>query len=208
MSVWLDAEAVATERDPPGLLEILGTRGRAGVGGLNMSPYFGLQHVPRTWHDVCSIQTRKRLIQKGAEDPAMSNVLVIFDDIIIRQKLRNALRDCGFRVAATGDGEAALRLAQRARFDVVVADVMATGPDGIEVIKDIQRFLPDTKVIAVSGSSLARSGEFQRLIVRLGVEKFFAMPFNGKDLALAAVDLLGMNPRGRSNTAHPMAGVA
>jgi two-component system, OmpR family, response regulator MtrA len=138
----------------------------------------------------------------------MSNVLVIFDDIIVRQKLRNALRSSGFRVASTGDGEAALRFARQVPFDVVVADVMATGKDGIEVIKDIQRVLPDSKFIAVSGSSLTRSRDFQALVVRLGVEKFFTMPFSGTDLARAAVDMLRPNRNDATDAPQPMVGIA
>ena len=138
----------------------------------------------------------------------MSNVLVVFDDVIIRQKLRKALRSSGFRVASTGDGEAAVRLAQQVRFDVVVADVMAAGRDGIEVIKDIQRVLPDTKFIAVSGSSLTRSKDFQDLVVQLGVEKFFAMPFNGMDLAWAAEDLVRPTVGLSARATQPMVGIA
>jgi len=138
----------------------------------------------------------------------MSNVLVIFDDIMTRQKLRNALRSSGFRVTSTGNGAAAVRLAQQVRFDVVVADVMATGQDGIEVIKDIQRILPDSKFIAVSGSSLTRSQDFQNLVVGLGVERFFAMPFSGTDLACAAADLLKPRKANWNHAATPMAGVA
>lgn len=127
----------------------------------------------------------------------MRKALVIVRNTALREKLEMALWGEGFRVSSTADGETALRRMHRAPVDLAIADMMIRGKDGIEVIKDIQREFPDTRIIALSGSSLTRSEEFQTVVSQLGVERFFAAPFNDRNLVRAAIDVLSWKPAER-----------
>ncbi len=71
----------------------------------------------------------------------MSSVLVVEDERHLADGLRFNLEAEGYEVETAGDGEAALKLllADRARFDVVVLDVMLPGADGFEVANELRR---------------------------------------------------------------------
>lgn len=64
------------------------------------------------------------MIQQSAK------ILVVDDEIVIRDFLRTGLSYVGFQVAEAENGEEALRLAASFEPDVVVLDLMMAGVDG------------------------------------------------------------------------------
>ncbi len=92
----------------------------------------------------------------AAASPSMSpaEVLVVEDDHGFAQILRRRLLEEGFGVQVVGDGEAALQLMTRARFDVVVLDLLLPGVDGFEVCRRLRqhrRWVPVVMVTALGG---------------------------------------------------------
>jgi two-component system response regulator MprA len=59
--------------------------------------------------------------------------LIADDDRAIRESLVRALELEGYRITEVDDGVAALAIARREEFDVLVVDVMMPGVDGLEV---------------------------------------------------------------------------
>lgn len=85
-------------------------------------------------------------IWRGAE------VLVVDDDINVRQLTRRTLEDEGFHVSEASDGEAALKLIQgRAEpFDLVLTDLSMPRIDGRRVSETIRRYRPSVAVLCMS----------------------------------------------------------
>jgi two-component system response regulator DegU len=81
----------------------------------------------------------------------MTTVLIADDHQLLRQALRRALEDSGFRVLSeAGDGEEAVRLVQQDRPDVVVMDVTMPVLDGIQATKQIYASEPETKIVILT----------------------------------------------------------
>ena len=90
----------------------------------------------------------------AARVPSFSSaeVLVVEDDHGFAQILRRRLVEEGFGVQVVGDGEAALELMARARFDVVILDLLLPGVDGFEVCRRLRqerRWVPVVMVTAL-----------------------------------------------------------
>jgi DNA-binding NarL/FixJ family response regulator len=81
----------------------------------------------------------------------VKTVLIADDHQLLRQALRRALEDGGFRVVSeAGDGEEAVRLVQQDRPDVVVMDVTMPVLDGIEATRRIHAATGDSKVLVLT----------------------------------------------------------
>ncbi len=73
------------------------------------------------------------------------SILVVEDDVAIRDVVATALRYHHYEVTQCGDGHEALSLASSTDFDLIVLDVMLPGLDGYEVcrrLRDADRFTP------------------------------------------------------------------
>ena len=66
------------------------------------------------------------------------HILVIEDYRPLRQSLSKGLREAGYAVDATGDGEEGLWYATGSEYDVVVLDLMLPGVDGLQILKAIR----------------------------------------------------------------------
>ena len=81
----------------------------------------------------------------------MKTVLIADDHQLLRQALRRALEDAGFRVVSeAGDGEEAVRLVALDRPDVVVMDVTMPVLDGIEATRRIHAATGDTRILVLT----------------------------------------------------------
>jgi DNA-binding NarL/FixJ family response regulator len=81
----------------------------------------------------------------------MKTVVIADDHQLLRQALRRALEDAGFKVVSeAGDGEEAVRLVALDRPDVVVMDVTMPVLDGIEATRRIHAATGDTRVLVLT----------------------------------------------------------
>ncbi len=80
-----------------------------------------------------------------------AKILVIDDDMGIRFALREMLARDGYHVETAASGEEALRRIDEEPFDVVLVDLKLRGIGGMEVLAEVRRRSPDTKVIVLTG---------------------------------------------------------
>ncbi len=73
-------------------------------------------------------------------------LLLIEDYDILRKSLTQGLRESGFSVTATGDGEEGLWHARSEEFDVIVLDLMLPGLDGLTIL---DRLRSERKTVCV-----------------------------------------------------------
>jgi len=69
----------------------------------------------------------------------------------MRAFLARALERAGHQVSAVGDGEAALALAGDSDFDLLLADVVMPGIDGIELARRVSALLPELRIMFITG---------------------------------------------------------
>jgi two-component system, NarL family, response regulator LiaR len=79
-------------------------------------------------------------------------VLVVDDHFVVREGLRAFLElQDGIEVAGeAGDGEAAIREAQRLRPDVILMDLAMPGLDGVGAMQALRRVLPEGRVVVLT----------------------------------------------------------
>jgi two-component system OmpR family response regulator len=105
-------------------------------------------------------------------------ILIVDDDLHIREVLRYALESAGFRTAEAGDGEEALSLFEELEPDLVVLDILMPETDGIEVCKSIRK---SSQVPIVFLSS--KDEEVDRIIgLELGGDDYVTKPFSPREL--------------------------
>ncbi len=81
----------------------------------------------------------------------MARILLAEDDENMRIFLARALERAGHEVSAVGDGDAALALAGTADFDLLLADVVMPGIDGIELARRVSALLPELRIMFITG---------------------------------------------------------
>lgn len=81
----------------------------------------------------------------------MARILLAEDDDQLRLFLSRGLQRAGHIVDAVGDGNAALDLTEEANFDLLLADVVMPGLDGIELARRVGRLQPGIRVMFITG---------------------------------------------------------
>jgi two-component system nitrogen regulation response regulator NtrX len=115
----------------------------------------------------------------------MPNILIVDDEPGIRQSLKGALEDEGYKAAAAESGESCLELLKKRRFDVVLLDIWLPGMDGLETLEKIKQSEDAPEVIMISGHGTIETavratklGAFDFLEKPLSLEKMLILVKN------------------------------
>ena len=81
----------------------------------------------------------------------MKNVLIVDDELAIRETLEQILNYEGYGVAKAASGAEALQVVKQQRPDVMLLDVKMPGMDGFEVLEQVIAEVPPVPVIVISG---------------------------------------------------------
>jgi DNA-binding NtrC family response regulator len=108
-----------------------------------------------------SIRKPKTENRKPAAEAA---ILVVDDELLIRETLLEYLGQEGFTVVACSSGEEALEQAEERRFDIALCDVHLPGLDGLELLDRMQRISPETFVLLITAYATVENAveAFQR----------------------------------------------
>jgi DNA-binding response OmpR family regulator len=115
-----------------------------------------------------------------------TKVLVVDDDLTVRDVVRRYLERDGHEVALAGNGEDALAWIARHEPDLVVLDLMLPGIDGLEVCRRLRQ------TSAVPVVMLTALGEEENRIagLQLGADDYVTKPFSPRELALRVSSVL------------------
>src|SRR5690349_8487154 len=130
--------------------------------------------------------------RSGARDP-MPKVLIVEDDVHIRQLIALHLGLEGLESTELGDGTEALARLGETRFDLVVLDVMLPGVDGVTLCRAVRRGGPNQDVPILMLT--ARREESDKVLgLESGADDYLAKPFGVREL-VARVRALLRRPR-------------
>ncbi len=117
-------------------------------------------------------------------------ILVIDDEIAIREVIKEILEEEGYEVALASDGRLAMKQLRRYDDDtaLILCDVKMPRMDGWEVLKKVREHYPDIPVIMISGH--ATSAEDAMQAVRLGAYDYLTKPLDHNKLILAVRNAL------------------
>lgn len=120
----------------------------------------------------------------------MSHILVIDDDVHIRELINIMLESEGHSVVLAEDGMVGLQLLEDDKFDLIITDIIMPNQEGIETIVQIKQKNPEIKILAISGGGRIGSTDYLTLAENFGVDKTMSKPFYHKDFIDCIRDLL------------------
>lgn len=103
----------------------------------------------------------------------MADVLVVDDDDVIRETLRELLAE-NYHCQEASTAEEALSKLQSQAFDVVLTDISMPGLSGSELLERVRELYPETPVIVISGLS---DQERATSLISLGAFDYLLKPF-------------------------------
>ena len=113
-----------------------------------------------------------------------TRILVVDDEVGIREGCRRVLVPQGFEVDVAENGPVGLRKLRESRYDVLLLDIMMPGMSGMEVLRQARQIDPDLICIIITGYATV---ELAVQAVREGAHDFIAKPFSA-DLLLQVVN--------------------
>ena len=108
-------------------------------------------------------------------------ILVVDDEAIIRESLRDWLSDAGHYVLTAENGSQALEIIQREKPAVAIADLVMPGMDGIELMKRTKELAADTTFIIITAYGSIPTAV---AAVREGAYDYIEKPFSPEKVEL------------------------
>jgi DNA-binding response OmpR family regulator len=106
-------------------------------------------------------------------------ILIAEDHASLGRSLADGLRDEGYAVDLTHDGDEALHLAQANPYDAVLLDIMLPGKDGFSILRSLRQRSVRTPVLCLT----ARDGLEDRVKgLDLGADDYLVKPFAWEEL--------------------------
>lgn len=122
--------------------------------------------------------------------PDQMKVLVVDDNDQVRAYACHLLVELGCTVEQASDGQAALLLIERQRFDLIVSDVMMPGISGVDLARRLRALHPELPILLATGYS-------DQMLDGAAAEFFsISKPYGYESLRRAIADLLAARRAG------------
>jgi DNA-binding response OmpR family regulator len=126
--------------------------------------------------------------KQAKEVKEMKRVLIVEDETIMRESLRDWLKDEGYEVDTAESGEEALQKIGETEFGVTVLDLRLPGKDGLQVLKEATAQNPKFKgVIITAYPSVETAVE----AMKIGAVSYITKPFAPDALEKEIEEILG-----------------
>ncbi len=112
-------------------------------------------------------------------EPTVRPILVVDDEAIVRESIRDWLVNSGFSVSTASSGEEALKLVSEQDFGVVVLDIRLPGMTGLKTLQELRAIKPGVRAIMITAYP---TPELNSEAVRLGALDFVVKPVAPEDL--------------------------
>jgi two-component system, OmpR family, alkaline phosphatase synthesis response regulator PhoP len=120
-------------------------------------------------------------------DTSTKRVLVVEDDSSVREILVTHLKEIGFAVTETLDGNRGCDLALQDTYDLIILDVALPGKDGLEIC----RTLRGKGIRAAIMMLTTRGEEIDKVLgFELGADDYVTKPFSVREIAVRAKALI------------------
>jgi DNA-binding response OmpR family regulator len=118
----------------------------------------------------------------------MKPILIVEDEAIMRDSLKDWLTNGGYQVETAEDGSKALETIKEKDFDVVILDLRLPGKNGIEVLKEVKEKKPQIKgIIMTAFPSVQTTVE----AMKAGAIDYLSKPFDLNELEKLIQNTLG-----------------
>lgn len=117
----------------------------------------------------------------------MANLLIVDDELGIRQLLTLVFERDGHRVRVAEGGVSALKMLRAEAADLLISDVKMPDMNGIELLRSAREFAPDLGVVMMTAFATVDTA---REAFKLGADDFIQKPFDIDELKLIVIKAL------------------
>ncbi|MES2047588.1 MAG: two-component system response regulator OmpR [Pseudomonadota bacterium] len=108
-----------------------------------------------------------------------AKILVVDDDVRLRDLLRRYLTEQGFNVVSAENAQTMNKLWVRERYDMLILDLMLPGEDGLAICRRLRGAGDQTPIIMLT----AKGEEVDRIIgLEMGADDYLPKPFSPREL--------------------------
>ena len=110
-----------------------------------------------------------------------SKILIVDDELIMRESLAGWLERDGHTVDKAASGEEALEKCEKTRYDILLLDIKMEGMSGLEVLKKVKENDPDVSVVMITAyGSIPSAIE----AMKSGAYEYLLKPFDPDELMM------------------------
>ncbi len=121
----------------------------------------------------------------------MATVLLVDDEVSVREMVSEVIRQCGHKVVTAGSVAEARGYFTSQKIDLVVTDLVMPEQSGIDLILEFKQIEPNVKVLAISGGG-GITGRFDYLPIAslVGAGAILKKPFSINEFSKKLEELL------------------
>ncbi len=106
-------------------------------------------------------------------------ILIVDDEDDLRHLLTHLLSEAGYDIKSASDGQEAISMLKKEKFDLTLLDIQMPSVNGIQVLKFIKENSPKTKAIMLTGyADLKHAMEAKEF----GARDFIGKPYKLEDI--------------------------
>jgi len=113
---------------------------------------------------------------------ATKQILIVDDDEMIREYVKELLLFNDYKVAEAGNGKEGLKQVYKNVPDLVITDIVMPEMEGISFIQELRAHNKNIPIIAMTGNINGRMEELLELSSQLGADETLRKPINSKEL--------------------------
>ena len=120
-----------------------------------------------------------------------TRILVVDDDVRLRELLNRYLSEQGYAVRAVPDATSMNRQLARERYDLMILDLMLPGEDGLSICRRLRGGNEDIPIIMLT----AKGDDVDRIVgLEVGADDYLSKPFNPRELVARIQAVLRRRP--------------
>ena len=123
-------------------------------------------------------------------------ILVVDDDAIVIKSCKRILEAEGLEVSTVPSADEALEMIKKYEFDLLLIDVKMPKHDGVFLMREIKKVIPDMPIIVMSGYP---TPETIADVLKLGATQFIPKPFRPDELVKAVRQVIEKMTRKKSS---------
>jgi len=112
----------------------------------------------------------------------MGTILIIEDDVVLRQALQSFFVKKGYTILIAPEGRTGLAVCNKTHIDIVITDIVMPEMEGLEIIITIRKKNPGIKIIAMSGGGQIGPEDYLEMAKKLGADRVLTKPIDFKTI--------------------------
>jgi len=125
-----------------------------------------------------------------------AKILIVDDELIMRESLAGWLERDGHEVEKAASGEEALKILKESRFDILLVDIKMEGMSGLDVLKQVKESDPDVEIVMITAyGSIATAIE----AMKNGAYEYLLKPFEPDELGILIEKIIEHQAKIREN---------